>query len=230
MTKDYTFSFALESYILHPERFPKEVLYYDSHASIVHDGFPKSSFHILVLPRDLDLTLHNPNIALTSSTKRKYEKYIRICSDYIFHEFNKLYRLNPVNISDNPWFNSVGEIRNKRLFFKNFIQVGIHSVPSMSNLHIHVLTKDFNNEKLKRKRHFNSFNTDFFVKWENLPLAHAPLDEKKQEIYYNRNHHLICNYCHDNFKDDFGDFKKHITQEFEKYFIRIGPQFAIKQL
>lgn len=48
-------------------------------------------------------------------------------------------------------------------FKKSFIKVGVHSTPSMSNLHIHVLTKDMNLPWMKNKKHYNSFCTDFFV-------------------------------------------------------------------
>ena len=34
--------------------------------------------------------------------------------------------------------------------------------PSMRQLHLHVISQDFNSKHLKNKKHWNSFNTDFF--------------------------------------------------------------------
>lgn len=42
-------------------------------------------------------------------------------------------------------------------------KVGYHAQPSMKHLHLHVISKDFSSEFLKTKKHFNSFNTDFFI-------------------------------------------------------------------
>nr|XP_006821289.1 PREDICTED: uncharacterized protein LOC102800978 [Saccoglossus kowalevskii] len=40
---------------------------------------------------------------------------------------------------------------------------GYHCVPSMSHLHMHVISQDFNSSSLKTKKHWNSFTTDYFV-------------------------------------------------------------------
>lgn len=40
---------------------------------------------------------------------------------------------------------------------------GYHSVPSMVRLHLHVISTDFDSPHLKTKKHWNSFNTDFFI-------------------------------------------------------------------
>ncbi|KAK6120241.1 hypothetical protein DH2020_045932 [Rehmannia glutinosa] len=48
---------------------------------------------------------------------------------------------------------------NKSLSFR----FGYHSVPSMRQLHLHVISQDFNSSHLKNKKHWNSFNTPFFL-------------------------------------------------------------------
>ncbi|KAK3764136.1 hypothetical protein RRG08_039305 [Elysia crispata] len=40
---------------------------------------------------------------------------------------------------------------------------GYHAVPSMSHLHMHVISQDFNSPCLKTKKHWNSFTTEYFV-------------------------------------------------------------------
>ena len=45
---------------------------------------------------------------------------------------------------------------------------GFHAVPSMRQLHLHLISLDFDSDALKNKKHFNSFTTDFLVppwKW-----------------------------------------------------------------
>lgn len=43
------------------------------------------------------------------------------------------------------------------------VHVGFHRVPSMKHLHLHFVTADFDSAALKHKRHWNSFNTPFFL-------------------------------------------------------------------
>lgn len=42
-------------------------------------------------------------------------------------------------------------------------KIGYHAEPSMQQLHLHVISTDFNSPSLKTKKHWNSFNTKFFV-------------------------------------------------------------------
>lgn len=41
-------------------------------------------------------------------------------------------------------------------------KIGYHMSPSMQRLHLHVISTDFNSDYLKTKKHWNSFNTEFF--------------------------------------------------------------------
>ena len=40
---------------------------------------------------------------------------------------------------------------------------GYHAVPSMSQLHLHSISQDFDSPCLKHKKHWNSFNTEYFI-------------------------------------------------------------------
>ncbi|MPC23927.1 aprataxin-like [Portunus trituberculatus] len=40
---------------------------------------------------------------------------------------------------------------------------GYHAIPSMSQLHLHMISQDFDSPCLKTKRHWNSFNTKYFL-------------------------------------------------------------------
>jgi aprataxin len=41
-------------------------------------------------------------------------------------------------------------------------RLGFHAVPSMQQLHLHVISQDFDSPALKNKKHWNSFTTAFF--------------------------------------------------------------------
>ncbi|XP_047433415.1 aprataxin isoform X2 [Mugil cephalus] len=42
-------------------------------------------------------------------------------------------------------------------------RTGYHAIPSMSHVHLHVISQDFDSPCLKNKKHWNSFTTDYFV-------------------------------------------------------------------
>lgn len=201
-----SWSNALQPYITNPAKYhPHTVIYYDENVSIIHDSFPKSAFHLLCLPRDKRLTKQNPTIAVTDAVKDKLQYAIDWCVQYIADQFNKKY---------DYVYGQEGTSTN----IKDFIQIGVHSVPSMNNLHIHVITKDFNSVRLKNKKHYNSFNTPFFIQWENLPLKQIP-DKKVTEQKYVKDQDLVCCYCGENFGNKFSQLKKHIGDEFSCHFL-----------
>lgn len=49
-------------------------------------------------------------------------------------------------------------------------KIGYHAEPSMVRLHLHVISDDMNSACLKSKKHWNSFNTDFFLESKRKAL------------------------------------------------------------
>ncbi|XP_066267242.1 aprataxin-like [Branchiostoma lanceolatum] len=47
-------------------------------------------------------------------------------------------------------------------------RLGYHAIPSMSHLHLHVISQDFDSPCLKHKKHWNSFTTDYFMDSEDV--------------------------------------------------------------
>lgn len=47
----------------------------------------------------------------------------------------------------------------ERLEFK----FGFHAIPSLRQLHMHVISQDLSGTAMKNKKHWNSFTTDFFI-------------------------------------------------------------------
>ncbi|XP_061492117.1 aprataxin isoform X2 [Rhineura floridana] len=42
-------------------------------------------------------------------------------------------------------------------------RLGYHAIPSMSQLHLHVISQDFDSKWFKTKKHWNSFTTQYFI-------------------------------------------------------------------
>ncbi|CCD24919.1 DNA 5'-adenosine monophosphate hydrolase NDAI_0E01030 [Naumovozyma dairenensis CBS 421] len=205
---------ALQIYVKNPQKVPsEELVYYDEKVTIINDKFPKSTCHLLILPRDGKLTLQHPTIALTDRIKDSLEEYVRMAQEYIFKTFTSKYKLvKPIpNV-----FDKIEDFNDMEIFIDKFITVGVHSVPSMANLHIHVITKDFHSEKLKYKNHYLSFNSEFYRKWDSLPLEQIPVRDEMIDLV--KHGDLICCYCNANFKNQFAKLKKHLNEEFENHF------------
>ncbi|XP_063776126.1 aprataxin [Pseudophryne corroboree] len=47
-------------------------------------------------------------------------------------------------------------------------RLGYHAIPSMSHVHLHVISQDFDSPCLKVKKHWNSFTTDYFLESEEI--------------------------------------------------------------
>lgn len=162
-----SFRDAFQKYIDHPEKHDI-VQYYDDNVIIIKDSFPKAIRHLLVIPRNPKVSKTHPLDAFNRNYneytgEELYElvlSYVEKAKDMIIDELFKV-----SNMKDKS---QLGEFRN------NFIRAGIHSIPSLSNLHIHVITQDFHSVRLKNKKHYNSFTTKFFVPFQELdPLKNA---------------------------------------------------------
>lgn len=157
-----SFRYALQKYIDHPENH-EEVLFYDDNVTIIKDLFPKSLRHYLVLPRNKQVSRQHPQEVFNrdyddftgQQLYNQLQNYCEKAKDMIIEDLIKV--LNICN-------DDIEKIAD----LKNFIQVGFHTIPSLSNLHIHVITKDFNSPKMKHKKHYNSFTTSFFINYKDL--------------------------------------------------------------
>lgn len=138
------------------------IVFRNEHCVVIKDKYPKSMCHFLVLPVDESVTHLHPLIALEDHVLRQNLQIgIEAAKDLIVKYFVQ------------EGFIEGDETTNSD-FKDTFIKVGVHSIPSMANLHIHVLTKDMCLPCMKNKKHYNSFNTDFFVdfvKFETITVG-----------------------------------------------------------
>ena len=96
---------------------------------------------------------------------------------------------------------------------------GFHAEPSMAGLHMHVVSQDFDSERLKHKKHWNSFTTEFFMDAERIISS---LEEKGHVEVFDkakcdslRKRPLRCHVCGEE-PSNFPKLKAHIKQHTPK--------------
>lgn len=145
-----SYRFAFEPFIAEPQKFPDVVLFYDDEVIIIRDGFPKSVRHWLVIPRDKEISRLDPVLALKNVKNYTMLKpYVDKAKSMIIKELQAEY--------NGDWL--------------TFVKCGVHAIPSLANLHIHVILQDFNSNRMKHKKHYNSFTTPFFIPFESFDPA-----------------------------------------------------------
>ncbi|CAH8269719.1 unnamed protein product [Arabidopsis lyrata] len=128
-----TWALALHSIAMHPERHENVVLEFSDNIVVINDQYPKARKHVLVLARQESLD------GLEDVRKENLQL---------------LQEMHNVGLK---W---VDRFQNEdaSLIFR----LGYHSVPSMRQLHLHVISQDFDSDSLKNKKHWNSFTSSFF--------------------------------------------------------------------
>ncbi|VFQ91669.1 unnamed protein product [Cuscuta campestris] len=124
---------ALYDIAMHPENYKNDVLEASCDVVVLNDKHPKAQKHLLVLARVEGL-----------------DQLKDICKEHI----PMLETMHAVGLKWAEKFLN----ENESLVFR----LGYHSEPSMRQLHLHVISQDFNSKNLKNKKHWNSFSTPFF--------------------------------------------------------------------
>ncbi|TFK76506.1 HIT-like protein [Pluteus cervinus] len=140
-----------------PAKIPASVLFnHTEDTLVIYDAYPKSTFHFLVLPRvrgslttnalsDLR-TLLKGDKGVAKEVISKLAEAAAVLKDEIESEMVKCHG------------------------FKWGIWLGFHGNPSMEHLHLHVLSDDLCSERMKNKKHYNSFHPKlgFFIHIEEV--------------------------------------------------------------
>ncbi|KAH3668639.1 hypothetical protein OGAPHI_002393 [Ogataea philodendri] len=143
-----SFRYVFAKYLKDPQSCPG-LLFEDENVLIIEDMYPKSLVHYLIIPKEN--TSKTPQEAFKDEQFiAKIQKYVDKASEMVLSKWSASYE-TPIS--------------------KQNIIVCCHSVPSLANLHIHVMTDDLCSNRLKNKKHYNSFATPFAIKWTEFPLA-----------------------------------------------------------
>lgn len=212
---------GLGAYIARPESYPADmVIYHNKEFVAIHDMFPKSSLHLLLLPRDQTKTRLHPFDAFEDAEfLAKVKKEVRTLQKLAAGELRRMFgkdsaqereRQAALNAHPPP-----DELPTGRDWEKE-VMCGVHAVPSMNHLHVHVITVDRRSERLKHRKHYNSFATQFFVPIDDFPLASDDVRRNPTEEGYLRRD-FVCWRCGKEFGNRFIQLKEHLEQEFEEW-------------
>jgi aprataxin len=212
----------LLEYILNPDttRGISEVIYSNDSWVLIKDAFPKASLHFLLLPRDPEFyTLHPfqafKNERFLAAAQDEVRRALEIAASELrrlhgsYSAADKIRR--DLILSDNP----PDELPPGRDWLKE-LRVGVHAYPSMNHLHIHIISRDMHSARMKHRKHYNSFNTPFFV-----PLDDFPLDQDDKRWDPSKEEYLKMDFecwrCGRLFGNRFRVLKDHLDKEFEEW-------------
>lgn len=209
---------GLAAYTTDPASFPQSrVVYYDDSFVVINDLFPKASVHLLILPRDTTKNVLRPqdafdDVAFLEECRREEQKVRAIVASELRRKFgansaSDKPRLAALESDDPPSTLPAGRDWDKEIIS------GIHANPSMSHLHIHVLSRDMVSECMKKSNHYLSFTTDFLVNLGQFPLAKD--DHRRHYSHFPDD--MLCWRCGKNFEHKMAKLKPHLDKEFEAW-------------
>ncbi|PGH00917.1 hypothetical protein AJ79_08072 [Helicocarpus griseus UAMH5409] len=208
----------LGPYIEHPESFPPStVLYHTPDFVAIHDRYPKSSLHLLLLPRDPTKTRLHPFDALEDvdflhKVQQETAKLKKLAATELRRMYGSVSAQEQERQRAMVEADPQDELPPGRDWEKE-IMCGVHAHPSMNHLHIHVLAVDRFSPCLKHRKHYNSFSTPFFVDVADFPLAKDDVRRHPgREGYLKRD--FKCWRCGRMFGKKFKELKEHLKEEF----------------
>lgn len=213
---------GLGAYIADPSSFPPSVIIYQNDDFVaIHDKYPKSTIHTLLLPRSAKHSALHPfeafaDLEFLAKVQAETVKLKALVAAELQRRLGQYSRsdaarqavLNGEKEPEGP----DGQLPSGRDWLAE-VKVGIHAVPSMSHLHIHVLSRDMHSVSLKHRKHYNSFNTPFLVDVMDFPLDEGDARlVPKEEAFLRRD--MRCWRCGENFVNRFQRLKEHLEKEF----------------
>lgn len=169
-----------------------QVIYYTDAFVCIHDKFPKASVHCLLLPRDPALCKQHPVVLLSrrdeaadaflQAVRAEADKLRTIVAAELrrqFGQFSSADAAREAVLRGEVDMDAGGDaaaaagqatLPAGRDWAKDVI-VGVHARPSMNHLHVHILSRDMHSEKMRHRKHYNSFTTPFLVPLDEFPLA-----------------------------------------------------------
>ncbi|KAK7749723.1 aprataxin-like protein [Cytospora paraplurivora] len=224
--KASTITFAgregLGAYIANPASFPaSRVIFHTPEFVAIHDLYPKSTVHCLLLPRSQAKTRLHPfeafdDAEFLNSVRREAERL----EDLVAKELQRLLgKYSAAEARRNSILDGDGEpgrddngnvVLPEGRDWHREVRVGVHAKPSMNHLHVHVMSRDMHSERMKNRKHYNSFTTGFFVPLEDFPLTDND-PRRRQSGWPERP--MVCWRCGRDFGNKFKALKDHLDQE-----------------
>lgn len=219
--KTFEARMGLGAYLEDPASSRAVISYNDDFVAI-NDAYPKATVHALLIPRSEKYQFLHPFDALEDAEfLKKIRSEAAVLKGLVAKQLQR--KLGPYSALDagrEAVLNGEAEPEGDGLppgrNWEDEVRVGVHSVPSMSHLHIHVISRDMHSDALKHRKHYNSFNTPFFVDLDDFPLAtDDPRRDTKKEGYLRWD--FKCWRCDKNFGNQFKRLKDHLEEEFGEW-------------
>ncbi|KAK5658421.1 hypothetical protein OQA88_2398 [Cercophora sp. LCS_1] len=212
---------ALLEYIEHPERFPTVVLRVTDNTVLIEDLYQKSSVHLLLLPRSPKFYDLHPHEAFEdpeflAMMKEEAASAARIAAAELSRQLSPFSASSKARNDAMDAGTPFDELPAGRDYLKD-IRIGIHAHPSMGHLHVHIISRDMHSGKLKHRKHYNSFNTSFFIPLDDYPLAKDDVRRKTSFQNANLDRDYICWRCGASFRNKFKELKTHLEAEFNEW-------------
>ncbi|KAG5986694.1 hypothetical protein E4U43_005395, partial [Claviceps pusilla] len=240
---------ALGAYLCRPpSSFPPNTIIFQTPDFVaIHDRYPKSTIHTLLLPRSPAHNLLHPFEAFrdplflhqVQQQVRRLETLVarelqRRLGRYSLQERARQAVLDGGDMPDGPPEtpaqdetghdetshdgNNNGHLPPGRDWQVEVLS-GVHAVPSMSHLHIHVLSRDMHSEAMRHRKHYNSFTTGFLVDVMDFPLRDGDAESSGRGRGRGRflDSELTCWRCGRGFGHRFKMLKEHLEEEFVRW-------------
>ncbi|KAK5993264.1 Aprataxin-like protein [Cladobotryum mycophilum] len=216
---------ALGAYIADPASHPPStVIYFNDDFVAIHDKFPKATIHTLLLPRSQRHALLHPfdafeDAEFLAKVQAEVAKLKALVASELQRKLGSFSRADAARQAilngEDANLDGPGLLPPGRDWAAE-VKCGVHAVPSMGHLHIHVFSRDMRSPAMKHRKHYNSFNTPFLVDVGDLPLGELdPRRDTKGEGYLRKD--FKCWRCGRNFGNRFKELKDHIEQEFDAW-------------
>ena len=214
---------GLLPYIAVPESNPlSRVVYWNANYVVINDLYPKSTIHLLLLPRDMSKTHLNPREAFRdaqflASVRDEAGKAAELAAKELGRTLGQYSNTERARIAAMKADNPPHPLPPGRDWSRE-IKVGIHAHPSMDHIHIHILSRDMFSPLVKHRKHYNSFNTPFFIPLDDFPLAED--DPRWDTRFQNANisgEDFKCWRCGKKFGNKFTALKRHLEEEYHDW-------------
>ncbi|KAM4056093.1 C2HE / C2H2 / C2HC zinc-binding finger domain-containing protein [Hirsutella rhossiliensis] len=221
---------GLGAYLADPASLPASVVIrHDAAFVAIRDRYPKATVHALLLPRDPACVLRHPfdalaDPALLAAVRAQVDSLRVLVAAELrrrlgCHSASDAARqavLDGSAAPESPSPSSGPPALPPGRDWAADVVCGVHAVPSMRHLHIHVLSRDMHSPALRHRKHYNSFATPFFVDVADFPLADDDPRRDPGAMGYLRRD-LRCWRCGKTFGNQFKRFKEHLDVEFEAW-------------
>ncbi|ETN45059.1 uncharacterized protein HMPREF1541_09935 [Cyphellophora europaea CBS 101466] len=216
---------GLYAYVKDPKAYPKQVVRFNDDFVLIRDAWPKAIVHLLLLPRNPSKYVLHPHEALKDPgflalCRAEAEDCRKLAASELARQLQQYsasqHKRTEAMLSEDP--PTPDQLPPGRDYTAD-IRVGFHAHPSMNHLHLHIISRDMMSPSMKHPKHYNSFNTDFFLPLNDFPFAED--DVRRTVAYQNvrigKEQDLICWRCDKNFGRQFKKLKEHLDEEFTEW-------------